>query len=164
MDTGVHTLDQLLWWMGDVRSFQYFDDNAGGVESECLLLATLESGAKATIELSRNRNLRNTAKIQGERGEIEVSLLNNRVWFRLEGAPIQLIGQGSPMSIQAETSQSQIDIIRVEHDDLFDAIQNGRSPEVPGSAGRRSLALIEACYRNRRPIKLPRQEVAPANG
>jgi predicted dehydrogenase len=149
MDTGAHTLDQLLWWMGEIRSYEYFDDNEGGVESECLLRATLQSGAKATIELSRNRNLRNTARLYGERGEIEVSLLGNTLRLGFEGAGMQMIGQGSPTC--AAAPQTQVDIIRREHDDMLDAIRTGSVPEVPGSEARRSLALIEACYSQRRP-------------
>ena len=161
MDSGVHDLDQLLWWMGEIQSYEYFDDNEGGVESECLLRATLQSGAKVTVELSRNRKLRNTARLRGERGEIEVSLLGNSVWVCLEGAPMQMIGQGSPVSTRTASPQSQVDIIRAEHDDLFDAIRTGRAPEVPGSEARRSLALIEACYSQRRPLRLPWSEAAP---
>ena len=155
MDTGVHTLDQLLWWMGDVVSFEYYDDNEGGVESECMLHATLKSEAKATLELSRNRTLRNTAKICGDRGEIEVSLLNNTIRLRLMGAPLQVIGQGAPSPQGFPTQQSQIDIFQAEHDDVFDAIRSGRSPAVPGHETRRSLALIESCYQKRRSLYLP---------
>ena len=155
MDTGVHTLDQLFWWMGDVQSFEYYDDNEGGVESECLLHATLRSKAKVTLELSRNRMLRNTAKIRGDRGELEVSLLNNTLWIRLLGAPWEVIGGGSPAANGSTARQSQIDIFQAEHDDVFDAIRSGRSPAVPGHETRRSLALIESCYRQRRPLHLP---------
>lgn len=155
MDTGVHTLDQLLWWMGEPSSYEYSDDNAGGVESECLLDAILPSGAKATIELSRNRNLRNTAQFYGERGEIEVSLLNNTLWLRLTGAPVQLIGGGFPPSQRTAAPQSQIDIIQAEHDDFFDAIRTGRPPEVSGSEARRGISWIEACYCNRQSLRLP---------
>jgi predicted dehydrogenase len=160
MDTGVHTLDQLLWWMGEPAFFDYSDDNAGGVESECLLTAIFSSGAKATIELSRNRNLRNTAKFFGDRGEIEVSLLNNTLWLRLPGAPVQLIGGGFPPSQRTAAPESQIDIIQTEHDDFFNAVRAGRSPEVPGSEARRCIDWIEACYRRRRPLRLPWMTVA----
>ena len=75
---------------------------------------------------------------------------------------MQMIGQGSPVSTRTASPQSQVDIIRAEHDDLFDAIRTGRAPEVPGSEARRSLALIEACYSQRRPLRLPWSEAAPS--
>ena len=162
MDSGVHDLDQLLWWMGGMQSYEYFDDNEGGVESECLLRGTLQAGAKVIVELSRNRTLRNTARLRGERGEIEVSLLSNSVWVRLNGAPMQMIGRGSPVCTRTAAPQSHVDIIRDEHDDLFDAIRTGRTPGVPGIEARRSLALIENCYSQRRPLRLPWSEAAPS--
>jgi predicted dehydrogenase len=42
IDLGVHTLDQMLWWLGDVQSFTYYDDNYGGVEADCRIEVTLE--------------------------------------------------------------------------------------------------------------------------
>jgi hypothetical protein len=148
--------------MGEIQSYEYFDDNEGGVESECLLRATLQSGAKVTVELSRNRKLRNTARLRGERGEIEVSLLGNRVWVCLEGAPMQIIGQGSPVSRRAAAPQSQVDIVQPNTTTIYSTPSEPEGPEVPGSEARRSLALIEACYRQRRPLRLPWSEAAPS--
>ena len=37
VDTGPHTLDLLLWFLGDIDSFEYFDDNFGGIEADCKL-------------------------------------------------------------------------------------------------------------------------------
>ncbi|MEO7318932.1 MAG: Gfo/Idh/MocA family oxidoreductase, partial [Chthoniobacteraceae bacterium] len=36
-DTGVHTLDLLLWWFGEPEGFDYHDDAAGGLEANCQL-------------------------------------------------------------------------------------------------------------------------------
>jgi predicted dehydrogenase len=155
MDAGAHTLDQLLWWVGDPVSWEYYDDSAGGVESESLLHVTFSSGAKGTIELSRNRTLRNTARFHAERGEMEVSLLNNALWIRLAGAPVQVIGGGFPWSQHTAAPQSQIDIIQAEHDDFVEAVRTGRPPVVSGYEARQSLALIEACYAQKRPLQFP---------
>ncbi len=81
IDTGAHTLDSLLWWLGDVRSLDYFDDNYGGVEADCLLQLQMESGATGVVELSRTRKLRNTAIIEGDRASIEVD------WWRIRLTP-----------------------------------------------------------------------------
>lgn len=67
-DTGAHTLDLLLWWLGDVSSFDYYDDSYGGVEANCKLHLTLASGARGVVELSRTRKLRCTAILRGRRG------------------------------------------------------------------------------------------------
>jgi predicted dehydrogenase len=155
MDTGVHTLDQLLWWLGDVKSFEYYDDSCGGVEAECELHVTLKSGAEGIVELSRTRNLRNTAIIRGERAELEVGLWRNSISLRFLGSPVQIIAQGAPWEQSALVEQSQIDIIAAEHDELLEAIHTRRPQTVSGTEARRSVALIEACYRERRQLQLP---------
>ena len=80
-DTGAHTLDFVLWCLGDVKSVEYYDDNLGGVEAECILHLQMKSGAKGVVELSRLRNLRNTAIISGEKGEIELHLRRDEIFF-----------------------------------------------------------------------------------
>ncbi|MCX6022034.1 MAG: Gfo/Idh/MocA family oxidoreductase, partial [Chloroflexi bacterium] len=77
MDTGAHTLDSLIWWLGDVDSVRYFDDSYGGVEADCEAHITMQSGATGIVELSRTRELRNTAIIRGEKGTLEVPFYHN---------------------------------------------------------------------------------------
>ena len=67
-----HTLDSILWWLGDVASFEYADDNYGGVEADCVIDLVMESGVRGVVELSRTRALRNTTIIRGERASLEV--------------------------------------------------------------------------------------------
>jgi predicted dehydrogenase len=155
IDTGVHTLDQLLWWLGDIQDFEYYDDNAGGVESECELRLTLKSGARGVIELTRTRAVRGTAIVRGERGELEIGLNWNTVSLRFADAPWRLAGLGVPLPGVESAEQSQIDLIVAEHDDFFAAIRGDHAPEVDGRQGRRTSAWIEACYRARRPLALP---------
>lgn len=155
IDTGVHTLDQVLWWLGDVASFEYYDDNLGGVETECVLHLTLRCGATGIVELSRLRNLRGTAIIRGERAELEVGLVRNSVALRIPNAPVQISGQGEPREDTASSQQGQIDIIAAEYDDFLEAVRLRRPPAVSGAEGRRSMALIEACYQRRQPLCFP---------
>ncbi len=95
IDTGAHTLDSLLWWLGDVASFEYYDDNYGGVEADCRLFVTMASGAHGIVELSRTRFLRNSAILRGERGEIEVDIYANRVTARPREILAYRTGSGS---------------------------------------------------------------------
>jgi predicted dehydrogenase len=155
IDTGVHTLDQLLWWLGDVSSLSYYDDNCGGVEADCELQLTLRSGAKGIVELSRTRNLRNTAIIRGERAELEVDLGRNAMTLRFTDSPVQVVGRGAGGAYPLTVEQTQIDIIADEHADFLQAIRTGQPPAVSGAEGKRSIALIEACYRERQPLRLP---------
>ena len=47
------------------------------------------------------------------------------------------------------------DLFRLQIEDWLRAIESGRSPLVPPEEGARSVALIEACYRERRLLELP---------
>lgn len=163
MDYGVHTLDQLLWWLGDVRSCKYYDDGCGGVEAECELHITLQSGAEGVVELSRTRNLRNTAIVRGERAEMEIGLGRNFISLSFLGSPVQVIGQGALWAQSANAPQSQIDIVAAEHNDLLEAIRTGRPPVASGTEARHSMSLIEICYKERRPLRLPWVAVQPSS-
>jgi predicted dehydrogenase len=159
MDLGVHTLDQMLWWLGDVDTFTYYDDSYGGLESECKLHLTLSSGVEGIIELSRTRDLRETAIICGERAELEVSLVKNFVSLRSLEGNIGLSGHAILAGEPILQDQLVADLISAEHRDFLDAILTGRQVTVPGTEARRSIALIEECYRARLPLSLPWVEV-----
>lgn len=161
IDLGVHALDQLLWWLGDVESFEYYDDNYGGVEADCKLQVTLKSGAKGIVELSRTRDLRETAIIRGERAELEIALVRNSISLRFLDGAVGITGHAIFPEQPPLPGQRVSDLIAAEHEDFLEAIRTGRQPTVPGTKARRSIALIEACYAERRPLKLPWVELEP---
>lgn len=155
VDTGAHTLDMLLWWLGDVLSFEYFDDNCGGVEADCELYLVMKNGSRGIVELSRTRNLRNTAIIRGEMATLEVGLHTNLVSLYPRGVDFRLSGPVTSVLEYVPFEQSLVDCLSMQLQDWLDAIRNGNSPCVPGTEGCRSVALIEACYAQRKPLKLP---------
>ena len=152
IDTGAHTLDLLLWWLGEVEEYEYYDDNYGGVEADCKLHLTLKSGAKGIVELSRIRNLRNTCIIQGTNGKIEVSLRSNRIIAEpekiLDYEVNGLRGNNLP-------EQSVIDLFVAQLKDWINAIKTKNQPFVSGQEGSKAIALIEACYRSRKLLSFP---------
>ena len=152
IDTGAHTLDSLLWWLGDVASFEYYDDGYGGVEADCELHLTLASGAEGVIELSRTRNLRNTAVLRGQRGEIEISLQSNQLTAR----PKRILGQRHcGLSGNRLPQQSRQERFALQIKDWLRAIETRETPLVSGVEAARSVALIEACYERRQLLELP---------
>jgi predicted dehydrogenase len=155
MDLGTHAVDQMLWWLGEVDSFEYYDDSYGGVEADCELHVSLKCGGRGTIECSRTRDLGQTAMIRGDRAELEVSLVGNPVTLRFTSGGQALAGQALGGAAWTGQRQRIPDLIAAEHTDFLDAIRFGGCPAVPGEEGRRSLALIERCYRSRRALRLP---------
>lgn len=153
VDTGAHTLDTLLWWLGDVRRVEYFDDSYGGVEADCLLRLELERGATGVVELSRTRKLRNTLIVEGDRARLEVD------WLRMRLTPTSCDGTLDGMIKLATPSQIPIagymEAMEASFVDWIETIRTGRDPIASGREGRRSVALIETCYRKRQRLELP---------
>lgn len=151
-DSGVHTLDLLLWWLGDVTDFTYRADSQGGVEADCEINMTLASGAKGFVVLSRLRKLRNTAIIKGSKGQIEVSLFGNRVWADpsdlLKFRAGNLIGTHLRVRDKDKISTLQLQ-------DWLGAAATGNEPSMSGEQGAKSIALIEALSDRRQPLQHP---------
>lgn len=155
-DTGAHTLDTLLWWLGDYESFEYFDDNMGNVEGDCEIHLRMKNRAEGVVELSRTRNLRNTAIIRGEKATLEVQMLGSRVSIRPNGLDSRVIGNAvDDQNGKSERRQSVEDLMRTQLEDWIEAIQNKHRPFVAGEETRKSIALIEACRKNRKALDMP---------
>jgi predicted dehydrogenase len=152
-DTGAHTLDLLLWWLGDVDSFEYYDDNYGGVEADCEFRVTMSSDARGVVELSRTRELRNTAIIRGELGEVEVHLRGNELRVSPDCGGKGAAGRRAKRSFN--DNQRFADLFLLQLEDWLAAIRKRAQPAVPGEEGRKSVALIEACYGRRQLLDLP---------
>jgi predicted dehydrogenase len=163
-DFGVHVLDLLLWWLGDLDVAEYRDDAVGGVESDCEMVLA-KAGApevRGTVEISRTRNLRNTCVFAGERATLEAGIWDSDPTIRLSiaGSEVALSGHARR---DAGAGLNFGDVFVRQIDDFARAIRLRREPLVSGTEGRRSQALIEACYERRQPLVHP-WSVVPAIG
>jgi predicted dehydrogenase len=157
-DFGVHVLDLLLWWLGDLTATDYRDDALGGVESDCEMTLATASGLTGTVEISRTRNLRNTCVFEGARARLEVGIWDSDPEVRLSiaGSEVALAGRARRAAEQGINSGLNfLDTFIRQIDDFARAIRGRGKPFVPGCEGRRSLALIESCYAQRRFLELP---------
>ena len=152
-DYGVHVLDLLLCWLGDWRGVECADDARGGLESDAELQLAMESGVAGVVEVSRTRNLRNTCRFFGTRGVLEVGIWDPdpEISVRLPGKPLALAGRAR----RGSAALSFDDAFARQLADFAGAIRERRPPRVPGSEGRRTIELVEACYANRRPLEQP---------
>jgi predicted dehydrogenase len=147
VDYGVHMLDLLLWWLGDLDVVAFKDDARGGVETDCKGELRSASGAVGTFQLSRVRELRNTCVIATANGELEVGLFapDAEVRLRWRDAESELRGA-------AADEASLRDVFVRQLHDFVDATLRKKAPFVSGDEGRRSVALIAACYEAREPL------------
>jgi len=160
IDLGVHVLDLVTWWFGDAESFEYWDNDRGGVESDCLLHVAMPGGGKGVIEFSRTRLLRNTAIISGDGGTLEVDLNTSDFILSLSESRTGITGSAFSGNPLAGTNQDPIELFTAQHDDWLDAVLTGGTPAVSATEARRSLGLVVDCYAHRKELELPWIETA----
>ena len=154
LDTGSHTLDTLVWWLGEARVLSYRDDSLGGVECEALVEIELENGATGMVELSRSRTLRNTAIITGSRGSIEVSLHRNAL-ISVSPADLAKFKVDGRTAARMPNERLHEDMFERELEDWLRSIRTGNKPFVPGASAAVAIRLIDNAYRNRQPLRRP---------
>lgn len=152
MNQGIHLVDLLTWYMGDVAEVQArYDTLAHEIEVEDSLTAALrfENGALGSIVASTAAapGFPHRVEIYGDRGGIQ---LEGEGVVRWEGEALRQPPALSAAPAQAGAGADPRGISTAGHTsiigDLVDAIRSGRQPLVPGEEGRRSLALILAVY------------------
>jgi predicted dehydrogenase len=150
---GVHTLDLLLWWLGDLTPISYSDDALGGVEAECECDLLSADGTLVHVEISRRRSLRDTAVFECERGTIEVAVFEPAfIRMHLDAdAPVLETHVADP---EFEAAPLRTVFAR-QLLDFVHAIQDRREPLVNGQAGTRVVQLVERCYGMKRPLRRP---------
>ena len=153
IDFGVHILDLLLWWLGDLRPIACRHDAAGGIETECELDLELAEGAPVHLEFSRARTLRDTVVVEGQRGSVELSVFEPAlVQLSLPGGNAELTGYVP----DAEFDRSPLpSVFGRQLSNVVGALRNRSEPLVGGREGRRVVALIEDCYALHQPLRFP---------
>lgn len=154
-DTGAHTMDLVLWWFGAPSSTAYRDDNRGGVEADCRVELGYPGGVTGLIELSRTRDLSNSAIVRGTRGSIEVRL-DDTALDVLTSRPEHLLDhQHRGVAGHRLAVQRFRELFPLQIADWLTAIATGTPPMVGGEEAARAVALVESCYRRREALVLP---------
>lgn len=150
MNQGIHLIDLLLWYMGDIADVQArYDTMAHAIEVEDCITATVRfaNGSFGSIAAT-------TAAAPGFPHRVEV--YGTRGGVQIEGETIvrwqadQQPGRSAQAPVDAGAGAAPTGISAVGHTrlmgDLVEAIRQGRAPLVPGEEGRRSLAAVLAIY------------------
>jgi predicted dehydrogenase len=82
-DIGSQVLDMLTFWFEDIRVKRFADDCRGGVETNAYIEVESQSGICGTVELSWTRSLRNTARVVGTLGTLDVEWYRNQAYLAL---------------------------------------------------------------------------------
>lgn len=151
IDTGAHTLDQIVWWFGEPDEVAYFDDADGGVEADCLIKLRWRSGLSGEVELSRTRTLSNALVLTCEKAKLRLSTGANDLRI-LDGAA----DFTSPSVGKPPFPMMASDGFFVRQLAAFEAYIRGEDSAIAtGIDGARSVSLIERCYSMRWKLDLP---------
>lgn len=168
MNQGIHTVDLLLWLMGDIeRVFAQTRTTLHAIEVEDTVVALLEfaGGAVGTIEATTAAypGFSRRIEITGTRGTIVVE--NDRVVRRdvMEetaeaGVSDRPASRATPASASSPVVADATPHARV-FEDFLAALQSGARPRCDVREGRRSVAVVEAIYESARrgtPVELGR--------
>lgn len=154
-DTGVHTLDLLLWWFGEPADFDYRDDAAGGLEANAELTLRYAAGFSGTVRLSRDWPTRNRYRLRFAAGTVTWDVAHaSRLAIAWTQAPFGVAGDLIEPGPGANPEGSPQAFIR-QILDVVSARERGGAVAVPGTEGIRSLRLIAACYAARQPLAEP---------
>lgn len=152
MNQGVHTVDLLLWLLGDVQNVQARTATLlHSIETEDTAIALLEfsSGVAGVLQAT-------TAAYPGYPRRVEIT--GSEGTLILEGDHLTITGLRIPPhdlahkeapGRNAGATSPQVDDIRGHQraiEDFITAIKNNGVPACDGHEGRRSVALIERIY------------------
>jgi UDP-N-acetyl-2-amino-2-deoxyglucuronate dehydrogenase len=158
MNQGIHSVDLLQWYMGDVRSVQAVMTNIKHktIEVEDTVVSTLEfaNGALGVIQCSTAvfPGALKRIEIMGSAGTAILEESNIIKWqFEKERAEDEGIirnmsagtvshgGVSNPADINFYGHQKQLE-------DMIQSIENNRKPQIDASDGRKSVAIVLAIY------------------
>jgi len=156
INQGVHTVDLLLWLMGDVVSVQAQMKTAlHNIEGEDTVVALLElaSGAIGTLVAATSAYPGYPRRLEITGSEGTVILEHDRIIRAdLRTPRAELLGNESSDQNQQATSVVVSDVRGHQAilEDFLRAIKTNSRPACDGKEGRRSVALIEAIYESAR--------------
>jgi UDP-N-acetyl-2-amino-2-deoxyglucuronate dehydrogenase len=156
MNQGIHTVDLLLWLLGDTsRIYARTRTALHDIEVEDTVVACLEfaGGAVATLEAT-------TAAYPGFPRRLELTGTNGTVVIEDDRATVVALhepaaepppgGGGNQNASASSPTVSDVRGHRTILEDFLQAVRTGAEPLCGGREGRRSVATVEAIYRSAR--------------
>jgi UDP-N-acetyl-2-amino-2-deoxyglucuronate dehydrogenase len=171
INQGVHTVDLLLWLLGEVtRVYAKSLTALHDIESEDTLVSTLEftNGAIGTIEAATSAFPGYDRRIEITGSEGTIVLEHDRIIRADLKKPSVLALESQPQDTNRSSSSPIVTDVTGHKrilEDFLEAIQKDGQPRCDGYEGRRSVRLVEAIYRSAKmgqPIILGAQASPPA--
>ena len=150
IDLGVHLIDLLFWWFGELQLVAYYDDSQGGIEADCTIKLSSKISPEIHVEISRLRKLNNEIRIHSQRGILCLSTgFDSGINYTISrNSEFLFSGVINSNSSTIEFSE----LIKKQLNNFIRSIYLNKIDEEAVSSAMESVKLIEKCYKNRKQI------------
>ncbi|MBP1933820.1 Gfo/Idh/MocA family protein [Ammoniphilus resinae] len=145
-----HTIDLMLWYMGEVASVKAYTDRIGheGIDVEDIAMACIRftNGTLGVISATTSAYPGYSAKLDifGTQGSVTIEG-DELTYYHSSIDQEKITAQAKGESV-ADPSQVSVDSILGQYQDVIRAIETGTQPLVTGEEAGKVYALIEAIY------------------
>jgi len=145
-----HTIDLMLWYMGEVASVKAYTDRIGheGIDVEDIAMACMRftNGTLGVISATTSAYPGYPAKLDifGTQGSVTIEG-DELTYYHSRIDQEEILAEAKGESV-ADPSQVSIDSILGQYQDVIRAIETGTKPLVTGEAAGKVYALIDAIY------------------
>lgn len=144
-DNGIHSLDFLLWCLGQPDQLTYADDAAGSLESNLTIEMRFKAGS-AFFKLSRTIELSNTIVVKGNGHKAVVGVFDER----------KILIDGKTVILE----DSNTSPLR----NFLDAIDGKMPLACPITEGVAVIELLEQCYAQKKVIPIEKHPIGGFEG
>ena len=150
VDIGIHIIDLLAWWFGELECIEYFDDSFGGVESDCSFRLSAKISSRISVLISRQRLLPNKIKIIFEKGMLTCGTGFNS---KLSLIPNDDLGYSFLGMIKTNKNYDSFEtIIREQIDNFACSIFKKENDIEAVKSAMKAVEIVEACFNNKKQI------------
>jgi len=158
IETGSHTIDRIIWWLGPNAKLKNYSDNSlGGIESDCHIEFTIELNGRTVpidVTLSQIRNLDNRYTVYTENGWVQCPANNSSNGSFYDTRLISGDG-GVGLSLSKDANEKFILFFQAQLKDFIKSIQENRQPINAAVTVVPTVELINNCYNSRAQMAEP---------
>ncbi len=152
-DAGIHSLDFILWCMGEPTNITYTDDQMGGLESNANIKLKFDKG-EASFRISRTCELSNKIKVSGNGKTVELDIYEMN--SLLEDGVETIANKGRMLDWS--------NIGECQTTNFVDAIQRKAEISCSIEDGLRVVEVLEKCYSQKQAKKVVPEPIGNYKG
>jgi predicted dehydrogenase len=144
IDLGVHFVDQLLWFFGEIEDLEYqAQDTMGkGVEDNVFISFSHKNSIKGEFTLSRTEYLDNKLFVKGTDGWLKIDVFDT-IFFELGSKKSKISKEFDQVHVKTKKNDPYRD--QLVH--FVDCINTDSKPLISGTEGMKAVEIVEKCYK-----------------